>query len=74
MLPMAVIFGITRVIGAVGVLKNRKWALFLSIINCAITMNLMLVMIPAGIADGILACTALVLLLSGYFGKQPIIK
>ena len=74
MLPMAVIFGITRVIGAVGVLKNRKWALFLSIINCAITMNLMLFMIPAGIADGILACTALILLLSGYFGKQPIIK
>ena len=74
MLPMAVIFGITRVIGAVGVLKNRKWALFLSIINCAITMNLMLFMIPAGIADGILASTALVLLLSGYFGKQPIIQ
>ena len=74
MLPMAVIFGITRVIGAVGVLKNRKWALYLSIINCAITMNLMLFMIPAGIADGILACTALILLLSGYFGKQPIIQ
>ena len=73
MLPMAVIFGITRVIGAVGVLKNRKWALFLSIINCSITMNLMLFMIPAGIADGILASTALVLLLSGYFGKQSII-
>ena len=34
----------------------------------------MLFMIPAGIADGILASTALVLLLSGYFGKQPIIK
>ncbi len=74
MLPMAVIFGITRVIGAVGILKNRKWALFLSVINCMVTMNLMLFMIPAGIADGLLACIALILLLSGYFGKQPIIK
>ena len=74
MLPMAVFFGVTRIIGAVGVLKNRKWGLFLSIINCAITMNLMLFMIPAGIADGILACTALVLLLVGYFGKRPIIQ
>lgn len=72
MLPMAVIFGVTRVIGAVGVLRNRKWGLILSVINCVITMNLMMFMIPAGIADGILACTALVLLLSGYFKNQKI--
>ena len=72
MLPMAVIFGVTRVIGAVGVLKNRKWGFILSVINCVITMNLMLFMIPAGIADGILASTALLLLLSGYFGNQKI--
>ena len=72
MLPMAVIFGVTRVIGAVGVLKNRKWGFILSVINCVITMNLMLFMIPAGIADGILASTALLLLLSGYFRNQKI--
>ena len=74
MLPMAVIFGVTRVIGAVGVLRNRKWGFILSVINCVITMNLMLFMIPAGIADGILTCTALVLLLSGYFRNQKIIE
>ena len=56
MMPMAVIFGITRVAGAVGVLKNRKWGFVLSIINCVVTMNVMLFMIPAGISDGILAC------------------
>ena len=72
MLPMAVIFGVTRVIGAVGVLRNRKWGFILSVINCMTTMNLMLFRIPAGIADGILACTALVLLLAGYFNKQEI--
>ena len=72
MMPMAVMFGITRVIGAMGVLKNRMWGFYLSVINCVITMNLMLFMIPAGIADGILACSALILLLIGYFGKQTI--
>ena len=72
MMPMAVVFGITRVIGAMGVLKNRMWGFYLSVINCVITMNLMLFMIPAGIADGILACSALILLLIGYFGKQTI--
>jgi uncharacterized membrane protein (DUF2068 family) len=69
---MAVMFGITRVIGAIGVLKNRMWGFYLSVINCVITMNLMLFMIPSGIADGILACSALILLLIGYFGKQTI--
>ena len=72
MMPMAVMFGITRVIGAIGVLKNRMWGFYLSVINCVITMNLMLFMIPSGIADGILACSALILLLIGYFGKQTI--
>lgn len=72
MLAMAVIFGLVRVIGAVGLLKNRKWGFFLSLINCVVTMNLMLFMIPAGIADGILACTALILLLTGYFGEENI--
>jgi uncharacterized membrane protein (DUF2068 family) len=74
MLPMAVIFGVIRIIGAVGVLKNQKWGLALSVLNCVITMILMLFMIPAGIADGILACTALVLLLIGYFRNQKIIE
>ena len=72
MMPMAVIFGITRVTGAVGVLKNRRWGFILSVINCIVTMNCMLFMIPAGIADGILACSALILLLTGYFGKNDI--
>ena len=72
MLPMSVIFGITRVAGAVGLLKNRKWGFILSVINCVVTMNLMLFMIPAGIADGLLSCLALILLLTGYFGKDEI--
>ncbi len=72
MMGMAIIFGVTRVIGAIGVLKNRMWGLMLAIINCIVTMIVMLFMIPSGIVDGILACTALVLLLMGYYDKKEI--
>ena len=72
MIPMSVVFGIARVIGTIGVLKNRKWGFILSVINCILTMNLMLFIIPVGIVDGILACSALVLLLTGYYGNETI--
>lgn len=72
MMAMGIIFGVTRVIGAIGVLKNRMWGLALSIINCVITMAVMIFMIPVGIIDGILACSALILLLVGYYGKKEI--
>lgn len=72
MMAMGIIFGVTRVIGAVGVLKNRMWGFVLSLINCIVTMIVMIFMIPAGIADGIFACSALILLLMGYFDTKQI--
>lgn len=59
MLIIGAIYGIVRVIGAVGLWINRMWGLTLSVINCVITMALMMFMLPAGIIDGILAATAL---------------
>ncbi|MDE6107195.1 MAG: DUF2127 domain-containing protein [Oscillospiraceae bacterium] len=72
MLVMGVIYGMVRIIGAVGLWKNRMWGLVLSIINCVITMVLMMFMLPAGILDGILACSALVFILVEYFGNRKI--
>lgn len=71
---MGVIFGVLRIIGAVGLLKNRMWGLALSIINSVVTMILMMFMLPAGIPDGLLAGSALVLMLLGYFGDKKIIE
>ena len=70
MLVMGAIYGIVRIIGAIGLLKNRMWGLVLSVINCVITMALMMFMLPAGIMDGILATTALILMLTQYFGNR----
>lgn len=74
MIIMGGIYGVARVIGAVGLLKNRMWGLTLSVINCIITMVLMIFMLPAGIMDGILACSALILILLQYFGNKKIIE
>ncbi len=74
MLVMGAIYGIVRVVGAVGLWKNKMWGLALSVINCVITMALMMFMLPAGIMDGILATTSLALILTQYFGDKRIIE
>ena len=74
MLIMGMLYGIVRVIGAVGLWKNRMWGLVLSTLNCIITMILMMFMLPAGIMDGVLACSSLILILTQYFGDKKIIE
>ena len=74
MLIMGMLYGIVRVIGAVGLWKNRMWGLVLSILNCIITMILIMFMLPAGIMDGVLACSSLILILTQYFGDKKIIE
>lgn len=68
------IYGIIRIVGAVGLWKNRLWGLALSMINCVLSLGLMMFMLPVGIMDGILAGSALVLILAQYFGNQKIIR
>ncbi len=72
MIIMGAIYGVVRVIGAAGLLKNKMWGLALSVINCIVTMALMMFLLPAGIMDGIFACTALILILTQYFGDKRI--
>lgn len=72
MIIMGAMYGILRLIGAIGLLKNRMWGLTLSIINCVITITLMMFLLPAGIMDGILAGSALLLILMQYYGDKKI--
>ena len=41
MMVMGAIYGVFRLIGAIGLLKNRMWGLVLSVINCVITIRTM---------------------------------
>lgn len=66
------IYGSVRIIGAIGLAKNKMWGFVLSVINCVITLALIMFMLPAGIIDGILASVALILILQAYFGNKEI--
>ena len=72
MMVMGAIYGVFRLIGAIGLLRNRMWGLVLSVINCVITVALMMFLLPAGIMDGILAGSALILILMQYYGDKKI--
>lgn len=72
MMVMSGIFGALRVIGAMAVLRDRVWGVALSVIMCGVTLTLMIFLLPAGIADGVLSGTALVLMLSGWSGSARI--
>ena len=74
MMIMGAMYGVLRLIGAIGLLKNRMWGFVLSVINCTITIALMMFLLPAGIMDGILAGTALVLILMQYYGDKEIVE
>ena len=69
-----VIWGIIRIVGAIGLLKNLMWGFVLSMITSTLTLALMIFMLPFGIKDGIIACIVLVLLLTQFFGKKKIIE
>ena len=72
MIIMGAIYGVVRTVGAIGLLKNKMWGFMLSVINCIITMALMMFLLPAGIMDGVLASSALILMLTQYYGEKEI--
>ena len=74
MIFMGAIYGVFRLVGAIGLLKNKMWGLALSVINCVVTLALMTFLLPAGIMDGLLAGSALILMLIQYFGDRKIVE
>ncbi|MEP6481438.1 MAG: hypothetical protein ABJA94_05455 [Rhodoglobus sp.] len=70
MMAMSGIFAALRIIGAVGLLRNRLWALGLSLVNCVVTLTLMIFLLPAGLLDGVLSGGALVLILLAWLGRD----
>lgn len=72
MMAMSAVFAVLRIIAGVALWRRRLWGLALSLIMCAVTLVLMIFMLPAGIADGLLSGAALVLLLRGWLGDRRI--
>jgi len=72
MISIGAIYGVVRIVGAIGLLKNKMWGFMLSAIDCILTMALMMFLLPAGIMDGVLASSALILMLTQYYGGSKI--
>lgn len=70
MMAMSGVFAALRIIGAVGLWRGRVWALAISLVNCVVTLILMIFLLPAGLADGVLSGTALVLMLYAWLDRD----
>jgi hypothetical protein len=67
-----ILWGITRFIAAIGILRNRKWALALCIIISVVTLVASISIIPAGVMDTLFAIPVLILSLIIWFGNTMI--
>lgn len=72
MMAMSGIFAALRIIAGIALWRGLLWGFALALILCGVTLVLMIFMLPAGIADGLLSGTALVLLLRGRLGDRRI--
>lgn len=54
--------------------RNQQWGLALSLINCGVTLVLMIFLLPPGLLDGLLTGSALVLILSAWLQGRPIVE
>lgn len=72
MMAMSGIFAALRIIGAIAMWRGQLWGVALSVVNSVVTLALMIFMLPAGLADGVLSGAALVLILHGWFGDRRI--
>lgn len=69
---MSGIFGVLRVLGGIGMLRDRLWGLIVTAVMCLVTLVLMIFMLPAGIVDGLLSGGAFVLIAFAWFGPRSI--
>jgi hypothetical protein len=70
MMAMSGIFAALRITAGIALWRDRLWALALAGIMCGVTLVLMVFLLPAGILDGVLSGTALVLLLHARLGRD----
>ena len=70
MMAMSGIFAALRITAGIGLWRDRLWGLALAGTMCVVTLVLMVFLLPAGLLDGVLSGTALVLLLHARLGRD----
>ncbi|MEJ2249651.1 MAG: hypothetical protein P8Y97_08330 [Candidatus Lokiarchaeota archaeon] len=74
LLPIFLMFTLMRFVSSIGLLKNRKWGYFLSLINVILTMLFMIYLLPISAIEGFVCAILLILLLIGRYKKESIIE
>lgn len=69
---MSGIFGVLRLAGGVGILRDRLWGLVVTVVMNVVTLVLMIFLLPAGIADGVFSGASLLLIASAWFGRTTL--
>jgi uncharacterized membrane protein (DUF2068 family) len=72
MMLLCGVFAALRVIASVGLLRGRAWGAALTVVNCVVTLVLMVFLLPAGLADGVFCGGTIVLLAWALFGDRRI--
>jgi len=72
--PIFLMFTLMRFTSSIGLLKNRKWGYYLSIISTILTIIVMFYFLPISAIEGLICAVLLILLLIGKFGKKEIIR
>jgi uncharacterized membrane protein (DUF2068 family) len=70
MMAMSGVFAALRITAGIGLWRDRLWGLALAGVMCVVTLLLMVFLLPAGLLDGVLSGTALVLLLHARLGRD----
>lgn len=69
---MSGIFGVLRLLGGIGILRDRLWGLAVTAVMCGVALALVIFLLPAGIFDGLLSGGALVLIAFAWFGSRSL--
>jgi uncharacterized membrane protein (DUF2068 family) len=67
---VGLIWGVTRVVAASGIWRNRTWAITLGVVMSTITMTVALDAGPTGVVDAVLSAPVLIVLLHAWFGQE----
>lgn len=66
------LWGVARIIAALGVLKKQKWAIVFGCILSSVTLITSISIIPSGIMDTLFSVPVLIFLLRAWFGAATL--
>jgi len=74
LLPFFLGFTLLRIMSTIGILKNRYWGIWIGVFSLILTMIFTMLLLPIGCYELFFCTLILIMIIIGYYGKNPIIK